>query len=80
MSALTKEWDALVAQVSQHEGDVADKRSVAEERGRQVAVEEKQLVDARAALEWATESSRKLDEEKATLEESLKKADLPGED
>jgi hypothetical protein len=38
------------------------------------------LADARTTLEQATESSRKLAEEKVTLEESLKKADFPGED
>lgn len=36
-----KERDPLVAQVSQLEGEVADKRSIAEERGRQVSVVEK---------------------------------------
>jgi len=41
---------------------------------------EEQLAEARAALGQATDSSRKLAEEKASLEESLKKADLPGED
>jgi len=76
VNALTKERDALVSQISQLEGDVADKRSVAEERGRQVAVVEKHLVDARAAFEQATESSQKLAEERAALEESLKKPDF----
>jgi hypothetical protein len=39
-----------------------------------------QLSKAQTALEQATDSSRKLAEEKASLEEALKKADLPGED
>ena len=51
VNALSKERDALVAQVSQLEGDVADKRSVAKECCCQVAIVEKKLVDARAALE-----------------------------
>jgi hypothetical protein len=39
-----------------------------------------QLSEAQTALEQATDSSRKLAEEKASLEEALKKADLPRED
>jgi hypothetical protein len=39
-----------------------------------------QLSEAQASLEQATLSSRKLVEEKVSLEEALKKADLPGED
>jgi hypothetical protein len=70
----------LAAKVSKLEGEVADKRSVAEDRDHQVAVVEKQLADARTALEQVTKSSRKMAEEKVALEESLKKADLPGED
>jgi hypothetical protein len=38
------------------------------------------LTEARTALEQATDSSQKLAEEKVSLEEDLKKADLPGED
>ena len=41
---------------------------------------EKQLVEAWAALEQAADSSRKLAKEKVSLEEALKKADLPRED
>ena len=41
---------------------------------------EKQLVEAWAALEQAADSSRKLAKEKVSLEEALKKEDLPGED
>ena len=78
VNALSKERDAMAAKVSELEGEVADKRSVAQERDHQVAVVEKQLADARTALDQATESSRKLAEEKVALKESLKKADLPG--
>jgi len=80
VNTLSKDRDVLAAKVSELEGEVVGKRSVAEERERQVAVVENQLVDARTALEQETESSRKLAEEKVALEESLKKADLPGED
>lgn len=38
------------------------------------------MADARTALEQTAESSRRLDQDKLALEESLKKADLPGED
>jgi len=38
------------------------------------------LVEAWAALEQAADSSRKLAKEKVSLEEALKKADLPRED
>jgi len=41
---------------------------------------EKQLAEAQTALEQAANSSRKLAEEKVSLEEALKKADLPRED
>jgi len=37
-------------------------------------------VEARTGLRQATDSSQKLAEEKASLEEALKKADLPGND
>jgi hypothetical protein len=62
------------------EEDQRSKRSVAEERDRQLAVLKEQLVEAHTAQEQATDSSRKLAEEKMSLEEALKKADLPGED
>jgi hypothetical protein len=39
-----------------------------------------QLSGTQTALKQATDSSQKLAEEKASLEEALKKADLPGED
>jgi len=68
VNALSKERDTLAAKVSELKGEVAGKRSVAEERAGQVAVVEKQLEDARTALEVATESSRKLAEEKVALE------------
>ena len=64
VNTLSSKWDALSAKVTELEGEVAGKRSVAEERACQVAVVEKQLVDARTALEAATELSRKLAEEK----------------
>lgn len=38
------------------------------------------MADARTALEQTAESSRRLDQDKVALEESLKKANLPGED
>jgi len=51
VNGLTKERDALVAQVSQLEGEIKSKMSVVEERDRQFAVMEKQLEEARTALE-----------------------------
>ena len=80
VNALSAERDALAAKVNKLEGEVAGKRSIVDERACQVVVLEKQLVDARTALEAATELSRKLAEEKVALKESLKKADLAGED
>lgn len=74
-----QEREALTAKVAALEEDQRCKRSVAEERDRQFDVMEKQLAEAQIALEQATESSRKLAEEKVTLEEALKKADLPRE-
>ena len=62
------------------ERDARSKRSVAEERERQFPAMEEQLEEVRASLGQAAYSSRKLAEEKASLEEVLKKADLPGED
>jgi hypothetical protein len=56
------------------------KRFVAEEHDRQLDSLKEQLSRAQTALEQATDSSRKLAEEKESLEEALKKADLPGED
>jgi len=41
---------------------------------------EEQLAEARTALGQAADSSRKLAEEKASLEEALMRADLPGKD
>jgi len=79
-NALVQERDALAAKVAALEDGARSKRSVAEERDRQFAVVEKQLAEARTAFEQAADSSRKLAEEKVTLEEALKKADLPGED
>jgi hypothetical protein len=75
-----QEKDALTAKVAALEEDARIKWSVAEERDRQLAVVEKQLEVAWTSLEQATDSSRKLDEEKVSLDEALKKADLPGED
>ena len=80
VNALSVERDALATKVTEHESEVAGKRSVVEERARQVVVVEKKLADARTTLEAATKSWRKLAEDKAALEESLKKADFPGED
>ncbi|RHN73982.1 hypothetical protein MtrunA17_Chr2g0304611 [Medicago truncatula] len=77
---LVKERDALAAKVSQLEGGAAVTRSVVEKCDLHIAALEKKMADARTALEQAAESSRKLVEEKVTLDESLKKADLPGED
>ena len=77
---LVKERDALAAKVSWLEGGAAAARSVTEERDRSIAALEKQLADAQTALEQEAESSGKLVEEKAALEESLKKAYLSGED
>jgi len=77
---LMKERDALSSKVSQLKGSAAVERSNVEERDRHIAALEKQLVDARTALEQAAESSDKLVEEKAALEESLKKADFPRKD
>jgi len=79
-SALVQERNALVAKVAALEEEARSKRSFAEERDRQFAIVEKQLVEAQTALEQAGDSSRKLAEEKVSLEEALKKADLPGED
>jgi len=78
-NVLVKERDALAAKVSQLEGG-AVVRSVVEERDRRIVALEKQLVDARTALEHAVEAFGKLFEEKKALEESLKMADLLGED
>jgi vacuolar-type H+-ATPase subunit I/STV1 len=80
VDALAQERDALIAKVAALEEDQRKKRSVAEERDRQLAVLKEQLTEARTALEQAVDSSRKLAEEKVSLEEALKKADLPGED
>ena len=74
---MAQERDALAADL---ENEARSKRSVAEEGDRQFAVVEKQLAEARTALEQAADSSRKLAEEKVSLEEDLKKADLPRED
>ena len=41
---------------------------------------EEQLAEARNAIGQATDSSRKLAEEKASLDEALKKVDLRGKD
>jgi hypothetical protein len=80
VDALVREKVALTAKVAALEEDQRRKRSVAEERDRQLASLKEQLSEAQTALKRATESSRKLAEEKASLEEALKKADLPGED
>ena len=77
---MAQERDALAAKVADLEDEARSKRSAAEERYRQFVVVEKQLVEARTALEQAADSSRKLAEEKVSLEEVLKKADLSGED
>lgn len=79
-NALAQEKDALTAKVVALEEDQKSKRSVAEERDRQLASLKGQLAEARVALEKAAGSSKKLAKEKASLEEALKKADLPGED
>jgi uncharacterized phage infection (PIP) family protein YhgE len=78
-NALAQERDDLTAKVAALKGEVRSNRLVAEERDRQFAVVEKQLAEARTALEQAADSSSKLVEEKVALEEALKKADLPGE-
>jgi hypothetical protein len=80
VDALVRERDALTARVTALEEDQRSKRSVAEECDRQLASFKEQLFGAQTALEQATLSSRKLAEEKVSLEEALKKADLPGED
>jgi hypothetical protein len=80
VDTLVRERDALTAKVAALEEDQRSKRSVAEERDHQLASLKEQLSGAQTALEQATDSSRKLAEEKASLEEALKKADLPGED
>jgi hypothetical protein len=80
VDALAREKDALSAKVAALEEDQRSKRSVAEERDRQLAALKEQLAEAQGALGQAAESSRRLAEEKATLEEALRKADLPGED
>jgi hypothetical protein len=80
IDALVRERDALAAKVAALEEDQRRKRFVAEVRDRQLAVLKEQLSGAPVALEQATNSSQKLAEEKASLEEALKKADLPGED
>ena len=77
---MRKENDAFAAKVSQLEGDAAATRSVAEERERRLAVLDKHVEDARTALGQSVEASNKLVEEKKALEESLKRATLPGED
>jgi len=77
---LGKRGVTLTAKVAALEDEARSKRSVAEERDRQFAAMEEQLAEARAALGQAADSSWKLAEEKPSLEESLKKAELPGED
>jgi hypothetical protein len=80
VDVLVRERDALTAKVAALEEDQRSKRSVAEERDRQLASLKELLSGAQTALEQATDSSRRLAEEKASLEEALKKADLLGED
>jgi len=72
--------DALTAKVAALEEDARSKRSVVEGRDRQFAAMEEHLEETRAAMGQATDSSRKLAEDKASLEEALKKADLPGDE
>jgi len=74
VNALGQEMDVLTAKVATLEEDARSKRAVAEERDRQFAAMEEQLAEAHVALGQATDSSRKLAEEKASLEEALKKA------
>jgi chromosome segregation ATPase len=78
--ALAQEKDALTAKVTTLEEEARSKRSVSEERDHQFAVMETRLAEARIALEQTADSSRKLAEEKVSLEEALKKADFPRED
>jgi len=80
VNALGQEKDALTAKVAALEEDARSKRSVAEERDCQFAAMEEQLAKVRASLGQAADFCRKLAEEKASLEEALKKADLHGED
>jgi hypothetical protein len=80
VDALARERDALTAKVAALEEDQRSKRSAAEERDRQLAVLKEQLTEARTSLNQAADSSRKLAEEKVSLEEALKKEDLPRED
>jgi hypothetical protein len=80
VDALVREMDVLTAKVAALEEDQRSKRSVAEECDRELASLKKQLSGAQTALEQATVSSQKLAGEKASLEETLEKAHLPGED
>jgi chromosome segregation ATPase len=75
INALAHERDSLTAKVAALEEDARSKRSVAKERDHLLAVMEKQLAEARTALEQATDSSQKLAEDKVSLEEAMRKAD-----